>query len=126
MLIALLFRVALFPAGAKDANNNFKDVSTLYGSNRLSYEEALKLAMVGQVAGSALSVLLSDTPVKAFAGKGLVSADVSASSAFLTSVAIGVSARVMHASSATAALSDVVGAYVAGLRHARSSKLAHI
>jgi hypothetical protein len=85
MLIALLLRPTLFPAGAKDANNNFKDVSTLYGSHRLSYEEALKLAMVGQVARSALSVLLSDTLLKAYAGKGLASADVSASSPFLTS-----------------------------------------
>jgi len=131
MLSALLLRLTLFPAGAKDANNNSKDVATLYGSNSLSYEEALKLAAVGQVARSAHLVLLSDNLLsdnllKTFVGKGLASADVSALSPFLTSVGISARATVMHASYASAALSDVVAVYAAARRRVRSSQLAHI
>jgi PiT family inorganic phosphate transporter len=97
MLFVLLLGVTLFLAYANGANDNFKGVSTLYGSNRLSYADALKLAAVGQVAGSALSVLLADTLVKAFTGEGLVSPDVSASNPFLISVGLGACATVMLA-----------------------------
>ena len=96
-LLILLLAVTLFLAYANGSNDNFKGVSTLYGSNTLTYGQALQLATIGQVAGSAASVLLADTLVKAFAGKGLVPAEVSASSPFLTSVGVGAGATVMLA-----------------------------
>ena len=66
----LLLAVTAFLAYANGANDNFKGVSTLYGSGTLGYRPALTLATIGQIAGSAASVLLADTLVKAFAGKG--------------------------------------------------------
>ena len=98
MEIALgLLAVTLFLAYSNGANDNFKGVSTLYGSGTLTYTQALWMATFGQVAGSAASVFLADTLVKAFSGKGLVPADVSASSPFLVSVGMGAGATVMLA-----------------------------
>ena len=93
----LLLAATVFLAYANGANDNFKGVSTLYGSGTLGYGRALTMATVGQIAGSAASVLLADTLVTAFSGKGLVPAEVSVSSPFLTSVGIGASATVMLA-----------------------------
>ena len=98
MDIALgLLAVTLFLAYSNGANDNFKGVSTLYGSGTLTYRRALTLATLGQIAGSAASVLLADNLVKAFSGRGLVPADVSASSPFLVAVGAGASATVMLA-----------------------------
>lgn len=95
-LLALL-AATLFVAYANGANDNFKGVSTLYGSGTLGYRGALVLATTAQISGSIASVLLADTLVKAFSGKGLVPAEISASAPFLTSVGLGASATVMLA-----------------------------
>ncbi len=97
MLFFLLLTVALFLAYANGANDNFKGVATLYGSGTLSYSSALILATAGQIAGSAMSVLLADALIKAFSGKGLVPPEISASVPFLMSVGLGASATVMLA-----------------------------
>jgi PiT family inorganic phosphate transporter len=97
MLAATLLIVTLLLAYANGANDNFKGVATLYGSGTLTYRKALTLATLGQVAGSAASVLLADTLVKAFSGKGLVAPEISASNPFLVSVGLGASATVMLA-----------------------------
>lgn len=95
-LLALL-AATLFVAYANGANDNFKGVSTLYGSGTLGYRGALVLATTAQISGSIASVFLADTLVKAFSGKGLVPAEISASAPFLTSVGLGASATVMLA-----------------------------
>lgn len=97
MLAALLIATTLFLAYANGANDNFKGCSTLYGSNTLSYRGALVVATAAQLAGSAASVLLADTLVKAFSGKGLVPPEISASIPFLVSVGFGASTTVMLA-----------------------------
>lgn len=97
VLTALLIAATLFLAYANGANDNFKGCSTLYGSNTLSYGSALRLATLSQIAGSAASVFLADTLVKAFSGNGLVPPDVSASIPFLVSVGSGASITVMLA-----------------------------
>ena len=79
-VVLLLLAVTMFLAYSNGANDNFKGISTLYGSGTLGYAQALKIATIGQIAGSAASVLLADNLVKAFSGKGLVPAEVSASS----------------------------------------------
>ena len=97
MLFFLLLAVTLFLAYANGANDNFKGVATLYGSGTLSYRSALTLATAGQIAGSAMSVLLADALIKAFSGKGLVPPEISASVPFLMSVGLGASLTVMLA-----------------------------
>lgn len=97
MLLLTLLAVTLFLAYANGANDNFKGVATLYGSGTLTYRQALWLATAGQVAGSFASVLLADTLVTAFSGKGLVAPEISASHPFLASVGVGAGATVMLA-----------------------------
>lgn len=94
---ALLLLVTLFLAYANGANDNFKPFATIYGSGTRSYWGSLWLATAAQICGSVASVFLADTLVKAFSGKGLVPAEVSASSPFLLSVGAGASATVMLA-----------------------------
>ena len=97
MIIAGLFAAALFLAYANGANDNFKGVATLYGSNAASYRTALTLATIATVAGSLASVFLAQTLIKAFSGKGLVPDAVAASPEFLMAVALGAAITVMLA-----------------------------
>ena len=96
-IVAGLFAAALFLAYANGANDNFKGVATLYGSNAASYRTALTLATVATVAGCLASVFLAETLLKAFSGKGLVPDAVAASPSFLLAVALGAAITVMLA-----------------------------
>lgn len=84
-----LLSAALFVAYANGANDNFKGVATLYGSGTVGYRGALGWATLATAAGSLGSVLLAETLVKAFSGKGLVPDVVAAQPEFLTAVALG-------------------------------------
>ena len=95
MIIAGLFAAALFLAYANGANDNFKGVATLYGSNAASYRTALTLATIATVAGSLASVFLAQTLIKAFSGKGLVPDAVAATPEFLMAVALGAAITVV-------------------------------
>ena len=55
MLTALLVLAALFVAYANGANDNFKGVATLYGSNTATYSGALALATAATFAGALCS-----------------------------------------------------------------------
>ncbi len=97
MLVATLLLGAVFLAFANGANDNFKGVATLYGSNAASYRSALALATVATLAGSITSVFLAEGLIKAFSGKGLVPDSVAASQSFLLAVALGAALTVMLA-----------------------------
>ena len=98
MLIAtLVFLAALFLAYANGANDNFKGVATLLGSNTTTYRGAIALATVATFAGALCSLLVAGGLVQAFSGSGLVPAAVAASPRFLLSVAVGAGATVLLA-----------------------------
>ncbi len=97
LVAALLFVATLFVAYANGANDNFKGVATLYGSDTASYRSAIALATVATFAGAICSVYFAEALVQAFSGKGLVPAAVAASSNFLLSVATGAGATVFLA-----------------------------
>jgi inorganic phosphate transporter, PiT family len=97
MLVSALLLAAVFLAFANGANDNFKGVATLYGSNGASYRTALALATVATLAGSIASVFLADGLIKAFSGKGLVPDTIAASQGFLLAVAFGAALTVMLA-----------------------------
>ncbi len=96
-LTLLLFVMALFVAYANGANDNFKGVATLYGSNVASYRSAITLATLTTAAGAVASVFLAAALVKAFSGKGLVPDVIAASPQFLLAVAIGAGCTVILA-----------------------------
>ena len=52
MLVFLLLFATLFLAYSNGANDNFKGVATLYGSNTLGYKTAITLATVATFLGS--------------------------------------------------------------------------
>lgn len=97
LVAALLFLTTLFVAYANGANDNFKGVATLYGSDTASYRGAIALATVATFAGALCSVYFAEALVQAFSGKGLVPAAVAASPGFLLSVAAGTGATVFLA-----------------------------
>jgi len=97
LLVALLFIATLFLAYSNGANDNFKGVATLYGSNTSSFNKALAVATLATLAGALSSVFLAAELVKAFSGKGLVPDIIASTPSFLLAVAIGASATVMLA-----------------------------
>ena len=97
LLVLGLFAATLFLAFSNGANDNFKGVATLYGSNAASYRAALILATAATFAGCLASVFLAETLLKAFSGKGLVPDAVAGSPAFLVAVALGAASTVMLA-----------------------------
>ena len=97
MLIALLL-AAVFLAYANGANDNFKGVATLFGSQTSGYREALTWACWTTLAGSLASVWVAQGLLSTFSGKGLVPDATAASPHFLVSVGFGAAATVLAAS----------------------------
>ncbi len=97
LVTSLLFLTTLFVAYANGANDNFKGVATLFGSDTASYRGAIALATVTTFAGALLSVYFAEALVHAFSGKGLVPDAVAASPDFLLAVAAGAGATVILA-----------------------------
>lgn len=97
LVTSLLFLTALFVAYANGANDNFKGVATLFGSDAASYRGAIALATVATFMGSVCSVYFADALVQVFSGKGLVPDTVTASPDFLLAVAAGAGATVFLA-----------------------------
>ena len=97
LITALLFLTTLFVAYANGANDNFKGVATLFGSDTATYRGAIVLATITTFAGALCSVYFAEALVHAFSGKGLVPDAVAASPGFLLSVAAGSGATVILA-----------------------------
>lgn len=85
----LLILAALFVAFNNGANDNFKGFATVWGSETLTYRQALSLATVATLAGSLASWLLADNLVQQFSGRGLVPNAIASTPAFILSVASG-------------------------------------
>ena len=92
-----LVAIALFLAFSNGANDNFKGFATVWGSDTLSYRQALILATLATLAGSVASWLLADNLIQQFSGRGLVPNAVASSPAFITSVACGAAMTVFLA-----------------------------
>lgn len=97
LITVLLFLTTLFVAYANGANDNFKGVATLFGSDTISYRGAIALATITTFAGAICSVYLAEELVHAFSGRGLVPVTIAASSDFLLAVAAGSGTTVMLA-----------------------------
>jgi len=97
LVTAFLFVTTLFVAYANGANDNFKGVATLFGSNTATYRSAITLATITTLAGSICSLYFAEALVHAFSGKGLVPDAVAVSPYFLLAVAAGAGATVFLA-----------------------------
>ncbi|MFW1952303.1 anion permease [Acinetobacter beijerinckii] len=83
----IVFIAALSVAFSNGANDNFKGFATVWGASLLSYRSALMLATFATLAGSLASLLLSQTLVQQFSGKGLVPDVIVSNLSFIASVA---------------------------------------
>ncbi len=83
----IVFIAALSVAFSNGANDNFKGFATVWGASLLSYRSALMLATFATLAGSLASLLLSQTLVQQFSGKGLVPDAIVSNLSFIASVA---------------------------------------
>ena len=97
LVAALLFLTTLFVAYANGANDNFKGVATLFGSDTTTYRGAIALATITTFAGALCSVYFAEALVHAFSGTGLVPAAVAVSPDFLLAVAAGAGVTVILA-----------------------------
>ena len=85
----LLIAIVLFVAFCNGANDNFKGFATVWGSDTLSYRQALGLATTATITGSLLALFFAEALVLHFSGKGLVPDVVASAPVFLISVAGG-------------------------------------
>lgn len=92
-----IFLATVFLAYANGANDNFKGVATLFGSQTTSYKIAIWWATVTTLAGSICSVILANTLLENFSGKGLVSDAIADTGSFHLAVALGAAITVILA-----------------------------
>src|SRR6187399_3302295 len=97
MATAFVVFAVLFVAYANGANDNFKGVATLFGSGTSGYRRALAWGTLATFAGSLTAILLSETLVKQFSGRGLVPDGLVGSPSFVAAVAIGTALTVFLA-----------------------------
>lgn len=91
---ALLIIGASFLAFSNGANDNFKGFATVWGSQTLSFRQALGLATIATLLGSLTSLFLADSLVAQFSGRGLVPDAVAANPTFVLSVGVGAASTV--------------------------------
>ena len=96
-LASALFVCTLVLAYANGANDNFKGVATLFGSNTTNYKIALGWATVTTIAGSLFSIVVAGKLIEAFSGKGLVPVEIAQEPTFLLAVAVGAGFTVLLA-----------------------------
>lgn len=88
----------VFLAYFNGANDNFKGVATLFGSNTTNYKKAIWWATVTTFAGSVSAIFLAGLIVKNFSGKGLLPDDIINSVQFIIALSLGAALTVMIAS----------------------------
>ncbi|MEL6911033.1 MAG: inorganic phosphate transporter [Cyanobacteria bacterium J06555_3] len=92
-----IFLATVFLAYANGANDNFKGVATLFGSQTTNYKAAIWWATATTFAGSLCSVLFATALLKSFSGKGLVPDAIADTSSFHLAVALGAAITVILA-----------------------------
>lgn len=96
-IFVFLLIATAFLAYSNGANDNFKGVATLFGSDTTNYKKAILWATVTTFAGSISAIFLAGTLVKRFSGKGLVPDIIAATPEFLLAVALGAGLTVILA-----------------------------
>ena len=96
-MMAVIILATLCLAYANGANDNFKGVATLLGSGTTDYKRALTWATVTTLMGSLTAVVLAETLLKSFSGKGLVSSELASTPEYGAAVALGAGLTVLLA-----------------------------
>ena len=96
----ILIGIALFLAFGNGANDNFKGFATVWGCGLLNYRRALVLATLATVAGSLVSLVLAQSLVAQFTGRGLVPDAVAAAPSFMLHAGAGAALTIFAATRA--------------------------
>lgn len=96
-MIWMLGFAVLLLAYSNGANDNFKGVATLYGSDVLSYRSALLLATGATMLGSLCALTFGSALLNNFSGKGLVPDALTTDPHFLAAVGLGAGLTVLLA-----------------------------
>ncbi len=119
MVYTIIIIAALFLAFSNGANDNFKGVSTLFGSGTTGFKQALNWGTITTLAGCLFSIYLSQGLMKNFSGKGLLPDETLQDPALAIAVASGAALTVFLATKIGIPVSTthaIVGALVgAGL-----------
>lgn len=94
--VFFIFAVILLSI-ANGANDNFKGMATVWGSDVLSYKRALIIANLATFAGGTMALLLGSALLETFSGKGIVSGEVLQNSTFALAFALGAALAVILA-----------------------------
>lgn len=97
MLAITLFLATVFLAYSNGANDNFKGVATLFGSETTNYKVAIWWATLTTFAGSICSIFLASALLENFSGKGLVPEAIANTDQFHLAVALGAGLTVILA-----------------------------
>lgn len=97
MLTSILFISVCFLAYANGANDNFKGVASLFGSGTANFRQALTWATLTTLAGSLTALLLAQTLLVKFSGKGLAPDELIHTLPFMIAVAGGAGMTVILA-----------------------------
>ncbi len=97
LVFLFLFVAACFLAYSNGANDNFKGVATLFGSQTTSYKKAIIWATITTFIGSIVAIFLAEELVKNFSGKGLVPNELILSPNFAIAIALGAAITVFIA-----------------------------
>ena len=93
----LLLTAACFLAYSNGANDNFKGVATLFGSDTTNYKKAISWATLTTFGGSIVAIFLAKELVKNFSGKGLVPDELILEPNFAIAIALGAAITVFLA-----------------------------
>ena len=97
MTLALLVLATIFLAYSNGANDNFKGVASLFGSKTVGYRAAIWWATVTTLAGSLVSIVLAESLLRKFSGRGIVPDQIAGSEVFLLAIALGAGLTVIIA-----------------------------
>src|SRR5229473_2391341 len=96
-MVLFLFLATGFLAYSNGANDNFKGVASLFGSRTTSYRTAIWWATATTFSGSIASMVLAQSLLTKFSGRGIVPDQVAGSELFLLAVALGAGLTVVVA-----------------------------
>lgn len=120
-MLVFLVVATLLVAFANGANDNFKGVATLFGSELTRFWPAMIFATLATLAGSGLALVLAEALLKSFSGKGLVPSELTTQVDYAAAVAFAAGATVLLAtqlglpvSTTHALIGSLLGAALAG------------
>jgi PiT family inorganic phosphate transporter len=97
MTLLLLVLATCFLAYSNGANDNFKGVASLFGSRTTGYRTAIWWATATTFAGSIASMMLAQTLLTKFSGRGIVPDQIVGSESFVLALGLGAGLTVIVA-----------------------------